>query len=414
MSNTIRKSPIPEDEAVPDLVRRYVDTMREELFSCTTIARHERCLKMLCRSLDAECIALNDLDVRTAQELVDRTAALKRLQIRPSFIAERFVGFLVEQGLSTPPVAAQADDARIRLRHDYESYLRQERGLRDATINSSWRWAVRFLDFRFEAHAGDLSAIKPEDLVQFLQHLIANRRSPLSECRPPSHLKNFFRYLYRAGMTQTDIAAAIPNMRRSFAGRLRRYLLPEQVELLLAAIRAGSPRKVRRRNYAMILLQARLGLRAPEVLAIQVDDIDWRRGEITIRGKGGLHDRLPLPPDVGEALVDYLRFERPAASLRILFITAKAPYRSFLGRNVLVNILRHAFALTGLTPPAPFVGTHMLRHSLASHMARQGASLGEIGDLLRHRSPASTLIYAKLDIESLRSIAQPWPARGDV
>jgi site-specific recombinase XerD len=161
----------------------------------------------------------------------------------------------------------------------------------------------------------------------------------------------------------------------------------------------------------MVLLIARLGLRAPEVVAIQLDDIDWRAGELVVRGKGQNHDRVPIPPDLGEALTDYIRQDRVSTS-RALFVTDRAPRGPFKDGQVLNTILKKAFARTGVTPPCRYVGSHVLRHSLATNLVRQGASLAEVGDMLRHRSRASTMIYAKLDIERLRSIAQPWPVAG--
>jgi integrase/recombinase XerD len=166
------------------------------------------------------------------------------------------------------------------------------------------------------------------------------------------------------------------------------------------------------RNYAMLLLMARLGLRAPEVIAIQLGDIDWRAGEILIRGKGKLHDRMPLPADVGEAIVDYIRKGR-AGNSRTLFVSAKTPHPPFKNAQILNTLLCDAFERTGLKPPQKYVGSHLLRHSLATDMLRQGASLDEIGDVLRHRSRMTTTIYAKYDIAALCSIARPWPVRGD-
>jgi integrase len=130
---------------------------------------------------------------------------------------------------------------------------------------------------------------------------------------------------FKAGKTPVDLAAGVPNIRRAYAARLPRHLTAEQMEMVLEAVRTGSSEKLRRRSYAMVLLLARLGLRAPEVVAIQIDDIDWRAGEIVVRGKGQRHDRLPLPPDVGAALADYLRFERGPSASRTLFVTTKAP-----------------------------------------------------------------------------------------
>lgn len=180
--------------------------------------------------------------------------------------------------------------------------------------------------------------------------------------------------------------------------------------MLLEAVRTGPSGG--RRNYAMVLLMARLGLRAPEVIAMQIDDIDWRAGEIIVRGKGNMHDRVPLPAGVGDALADYLRHDRKQAVSRALFVTDRAPHRPFKNGQILNNILKDAFARTDLKPPGPYVGSHILRHSLAVNLVRQGASLEEIGDMLRHRSRQSTMIYARLDIDGLRSLAQPWPVAG--
>jgi len=185
---------------------------------------------------------------------------------------------------------------------------------------------------------------------------------------------------------------------------------PAEVETLLAALPIDTPKG--RRNYAMVLMLARLGLRAAEVVAIQLDDIDWRAGELMVRGKGLQHDRVPIPPDVGAAIAEYARRDRVTTS-RALFVTERAPNGPFGDGQVLNAILKDAFARTGLKPPCKFVGSHVLRHSLATNLVRQGASLSEIGDMLRHRSRSSTMIYAKLDIEGLRSIAQPWPTAGD-
>jgi integrase/recombinase XerD len=158
----------------------------------------------------------------------------------------------------------------------------------------------------------------------------------------------------------------------------------------------------------MLLLMARLGLRSPEVIAIQLEDIDWRAGEILIRGKGKLHDRMPLPTEVGEAIVDYIRNGRPGDS-RALFVSAKTPHPPFKNAQILNGVLRYAFARTGLKPPQKHVGSHLLRHSLATDMLRRGASLDEIANVLRHRSRVSTTLYAKYDIDGLRSISRRWP-----
>ncbi len=160
-------------------------------------------------------------------------------------------------------------------------------------------------------------------------------------------------------------------------------------------------------DYAVLLLLARLGLRAGEVVQMTLDDIDWDGGEVTVRGKGGRHDRLPIPDDVGEALVEYLRRDRARCTSRRVFICTKAPRRGFSSSVAVCTIVRRAIERAGL--PTPTKGAHLLRHSLATDLLRRGASLAEIGELLRHRSPETTALYAKVDFASLREIAQPWP-----
>src|SRR5262249_22223298 len=150
---------------------------------------------------------------------------------------------------------------------------------------------------------------------------------------------------------------------------------------------------------------------AAEVVAIKIDDIDWRAGELLVRGKGQLHDRLPIPPDVGEALTNYIRQDRVTTS-RALFVTQRAPRAVFVDSQILNAVLTAAFEKTGLNPPTRYIGSHILRHSLGTKMVRQGVSLPEIADVLRHRDRRTTMIYAKLDVEGLRSIAPEWPTVG--
>jgi integrase/recombinase XerD len=223
-------------------------------------------------------------------------------------------------------------------------------------------------------------------------------------------LRTLFRFLFWSGKTKRDLVNAIPRVAQPPQSHLPRYLKPEAVEQLIGSVRSDDP--VGRRNYAMLLLVARLGLRAPEVIAIHLDDIDWRAGTILIRGKGKRHDRMPLPKDAGEAIVGYIRNGRRGPS-RVLFVSSKVPYSPFVDATIVNAVLRCAFDRTGLKPPQKYVGSHVLRHSLATDMLRKGASIDEIGDVLRHRSRASTTIYARHDVEGLRAITRDWPVQGD-
>lgn len=298
------------------------------------------------------------------------------------------------------------------LKAEFEEYLRVQRGLGEKSIYDCWRFADRFLAFRFKNKRPDLGKIRSADIARFMQHLITrgqSRGKPFRDKTPPTHLRNFFQFLFRSGRTNVNLAPSIPRVAQRHASALPRYLMPEQVEAVVAAVKADTA--LGRRNYAMVLLMARLGLRAREVIAIQVDDIDWRAGELLVRGKGQLHDRLPLPTDVGEALATYIRRDRVTTS-RALFVWHRTPHPPFIDAQVINDILRKAFEITGVEPPTPYVGTHVLRHSLATNMVRRGASLAEIGDVLRHRCRSSTMIYAKLDVEGLRSVAREWPIAG--
>ena len=158
----------------------------------------------------------------------------------------------------------------------------------------------------------------------------------------------------------------------------------------------------------MIMMMARLGLRGPEIVAIKLEDLDWRLGEVLIRGKGRLHDRMPLPHDVGQAIVDYIQNERRGPS-RYLFVTSKAPFNNFTNSQIVNWILKKTYVETGISPPQSYIGAHILRHSLATDLLHNGASLEEISDVLRHRSVSTTSIYAKYDIAALRALAPSWP-----
>jgi integrase/recombinase XerD len=164
---------------------------------------------------------------------------------------------------------------------------------------------------------------------------------------------------------------------------------------------------VGRRDYAILLLLARLGLRASEVVSLELDDFDWAAGQLNVRGKGNQRAALPLSPEVGRAIAAYLRHGRSASPSRRVFLPVKAPIRRFLGPVAIPTIVRRALERAGIKSPTK--GAHQFRHALATQMLRGGASLGEIGEILRHRSPQTTMIYAKVDLDALRPLALPWP-----
>jgi site-specific recombinase XerD len=257
---------------------------------------------------------------------------------------------------------------------------------------------------RFLAHRGgnDLGELTAAEVSRAVLGQVAGR-SPASVRRFGCALRSFLRYCYLAGLVEHDLsAAALP-----VSGR-RRSLLPQgipptQAKALLGA--CDRRRTTGRRDYAVIVLILRLGLRASEVATLQLDDLDWRAGQVTVHGKGGRVDRLPLPVDVGEAIAGYLRHGRPcAATVREVFLRVRPP-RIGLTRSGVTNIVFDAAQRAGLGA----VRAHRLRHTAASDMLHAGAPLTEIGQVLRHRSLGATAAYARVDVERLRMIARPWP-----
>ena len=219
-------------------------------------------------------------------------------------------------------------------------------------------------------------------------------------------LRSFLRFLFLDSETAADLSTAVPPVRRCRLAAVPPFLTPEEVEQVVAATDHSTARG--RRALAILLLLARLGLRASEVVALELDDILWEVGEIVVRGKGRLHSRLPLLEDVGEALAVYLREARGRSTSRRVFLRRCAPHVGLSGPTAVCTVAREALQRAGLRP-AGRVGAHIFRHSLATRMIRRGASLGEIAQVLRHRSIDTTQLYAKVDFEALRGVALPWP-----
>jgi len=281
----------------------------------------------------------------------------------------------------------------------FVSYLRRERGVAAVTVDAYVSDVRRFLAHRGGSGLGDLTAA---EVSQAVLGGVAGR-SPASVRRYGCALRSFLRYCHLAGLIENDLsAAALP-----VSGR-RRSLLPQGIsgEQARALLRACDRRRATgRRDYAVIVLMLRLGLRAREVAALRLEDIDWRAGQVTVHGKRARVDQLPVPADVGKAIAGYLQRGRPRTAARQVFVRTVPPPVGLSGSAV-STIVRRACARAGL---APF-GAHRLRHTAACDMLRAGGSLAEIGQVLRHDSAGATAVYARVDVERLRTIARAWPA----
>jgi integrase/recombinase XerD len=326
-----------------------------------TLENYRHQLQRLGRLLEAEGIAPSELTADIAVELGRRLPTTLKAQIKLPNLARLFVEHLIEIGVATRPPLTAAQAERHDLLRDLEAYLLRQRGLSPRSVKHVLGFAARFLTHRFGDGMLDLAALRVCDVVAFMEHVVT-RRTPYRDKTLSSHLRSFFQYLFAQGLTTTNLSLCVPRVHKPWGARLPRYLSPDEVEAVLASV-ATNPRRGAC-DYAMLLLMARLGMRAPEVMAVQLDDIDWRAGEILVRGKGQRHDRLPIPPDVGEAISRYLRKERTSTTTRTLFVSHRAPNRPFKDSQIINSILREAFAVTGVKPPTPYVGSHVLRHSL--------------------------------------------------
>ncbi len=313
-------------------------------------------------------------------------------------------GFL--RGLGCIPIAAEEIDitALGRIEQDFARFLRAERGLKAVTVADYLRTVRRFLLQRFGQEECRLDELCLQDINRFIVDRARHVRRSYAQSMVTA-LRSFLRFLQQHGTITVDIAAAVPTVANWRLSHLPKALAAAQVERLLMCCDQNT--LTGQRDYAILLLLARLGLRAGEVVAMTLDDLDWEAGEFIVHGKGDRQERLPLPQEVGAALVHYLRRVRPPCSTRCVFVRMKAPRCGFAGSAAIDDVVRRALARAGID--SEFKGAHLLRHSLATNLLRRGASLQQIGQLLRHCHPNTTQIYAKVDLAALRGIALPWP-----
>jgi site-specific recombinase XerD len=296
-----------------------------------------------------------------------------------------------------------------RLANQYRVYLREERGLDRATIYNYSRHVDRFLAEQFGSRPINLRALGVSDIGAFVRRH-APRHGRGWTAQMVTGLRSFFRFAQLGGVIKSDLAALVPSVPSWEMSGPPKHLPAEAVRRVLGASACKRSTVKGKRDYAILLLLARLGLRAGEIVALQLGDIDWANGELVVRSKkGDGWARLPLPVDVGRALERYLMV-RPPSPYRNVFVRAYAPYTPFVASGPISVLERKAIERAGVNSAR--TGAHIFRHSLATEMLRRGASLAEIGHVLRHRDPDSTAIYAKVDLESLRKLALPWPVGG--
>lgn len=312
-----------------------------------------------------------------------------------------FLAFLRRGGvipaarLATTPPPFEEELAHFRL------WLRQRRGLATATVRLYENYLLPFL----RALGGAPSAYDPAAIQSFvIQHLRRRGRNEARLCT--TALRAYLRCLVAEGRVPSGLVHSVPAVPQWRLSALPRYLDAADVERVLVSCDLSTTMGLRDR--AVLLLLARLGLRAGDIVAMTIGDVDWHHSTVTVRGKSRREARLPLPQNAGDALLAYLERGRPVVASERMFLTVRPPARPFATSASISNVVRFALARAGIHDP-PSRGAHLLRHSAATAMLRAGSSLDTISTILRHRSPDATAHYAKVDIAMLLQVAQPWP-----
>jgi site-specific recombinase XerD len=379
-------------------------------YARSTTKEHVRLVADLGRWLGQKQLDASDLDERRVAQFLQHRQRRGRMP-RSNGATLRVLLELLRGAGVLRPATPKAEGPIEQIEHVFAQYLAQERGLSAASEANYLPIVRRLLSWRFgTGRPLRLDQLCSEDIGRFVVREVRTV-SPGRAKLIVTALRAFLRWLHLRGDTSTDLAGSVPRVADWRLTTLPKSITPEQVEHLLK--QSNRRTVVGQRDYAILLLLARLGLRAGEVVAMELDDLDWETGELLVRGKGGRHARLPLPHDVGVAIATYLRYGRPNCSTRRVFVRARAPRLGFANSIAISTIVARALTRAGLDPLRK--GAHLLRHTLACTMLRHGASLSEIGEILRHRSPDTTAIYAKVDLAALRALAPTWPqTAGDV
>lgn len=344
-------------------------------------------------------------DIR--EELVTRYLA-ERSRHRPRYRGDalalaRLLSVLRDANVIAPR-PTPPHDPREDILQAYSLYMERKRGLAPSSI-ASHVWFLRpFLQELGIATNADVACLSRCEVARYVERHAGDSSATTARIMC-SRLRVFLRYLHAEGFIAADLTATLPSIRRIGDERLPSFMPIEKVQRVLDGCDQSTA--TGRRDYAILMLLARLGLRACEVARLSLDDFDWRAGQFMVRGKGRKTATMPLPPDVGTAITSYLQHGRPQSDSRQLFLLAVAPYTGFKGAGGIQTVARSAIVRAGITGLARR-GSHAFRHSLATGLLRSGATLTEIGQLLRHAQQDTTRIYAKVDLDSLRPLGLPW------
>lgn|SRR5699024_6112361 len=382
-----------------------VPSFREELFrlgyASDTVAQQLRLIAGLSRWLADRKMVVGDLSDSVMESFMDAWRG-SHVNRRTTRALGPFVGFLDKQGIDRVRDAPGVISPIDRMLGDFARYLTFQRALRPATVENYLNQTRPFLRWRQERHGEDWATLSADEITEFLLKL-AQRQSIGSVRVAGTGIRALLRWMFLTGVTPTRLDGAVgPVADSSYAG-LPKALSGEQLQSITHQASASGERATR--NVALVAVLSRLGLRAGEAAALTLEDIDWRGGTITVQGKGGRPTVMPLPADVGAALVNYLRTGRPPTKDRHVFVRSLAPHR-FMTSSGISQVISTLGAKAGIIER---IGAHRLRHTAATAILSAGGNLTEASQLLRHTDRATTQIYAKVDLHALRQLARPWP-----
>ena len=395
-------SKTPNNAPLVALSKGFAEELQRQGYVPGAISQQQRLLRDLSNWLQIRQLTASDLSMAKVDRFLSdrRSAGARKYKTRKGM--EPILSYLRKLGISLAAEPPREDGPAEKILNRYICFLTTERGLVPETALGYINRLRPFLDHRMSADGLELGNLTPADVTSFVVDWCPRLNGSVAKLTVTA-LRSFLGFLHLDGVTERSLVFAVPTVAHRRLARLPQWLKPDQVRRLLAACDART--SIGCRDLAILTLLVRLGLRRGEVAGLKLDDIDWRAGTISVRGKGNCHERMPLPPDVGLKLAEYLASARPAdAQGRTVFVRYFAPHHA-LGASRVSSIVADAARRADLGR----VHAHRLRHTAATELLRAGASLPEIGQLLRHRRVETTAIYAKVDRDSLRLIARPWP-----
>ena len=401
---TLAREPEGPLAAYLDAFARGLD---EQGFERRGLGQQVRAAARFSRWLQAENIAAGSVTDEHVRRFLDEPAQSGFVVQGAAATLRRLTDFLRRLDICRAPTAPAELTPVKRTIAAYARHLLKDQALSERTLLQYCPFAEAFLSERFGTGSVDLCLLRGSDVIEFIRRQAACL-SPARAKAATIALRSFLRYVRYSGGTQLDLADAVPTVPNWSMTAIPRAIAPEHLRAVIAKCPRDTP--LGQRDYAILLLLARLGLRSCEIVGLTLDSIDWEAGSIAVVGKGNQAAVLPLPADVGEAIAQYLQWGRPVSTCRALFLRVCAPIRELGAPQTIATIVGTAIARAGVETRSR--GAHQFRHALAAGLLRQGATLTEIGSLLRHRHPKTTSIYAKVDFAALRPLGLAWP--GDV